>query len=185
MTLGDHVTTRRLRWCSAITAALLGWVCTASAVATTVTVFSLDFEVFPNPQAPLLSTGTIAMTGDWTGTAQIGASEATPGQLYSILFEVPGSSSGNLNISSPGGGPGGTPLDVDIAANTVSVIDIFLDDVLQTFTFAVTGVGAGAQWTLQASIHPVPVPAAAWLFISALAGLVIIGRRRQMLAAGA
>lgn len=41
----------------------------------------------------------------------------------------------------------------------------------------------GAFEFANVSVTPVPLPASAWLFLSALAGLVAIGRRRKMLAA--
>jgi hypothetical protein len=45
------------------------------------------------------------------------------------------------------------------------------------FDFAVSGTGTNT-WALLGSITAVPLPGAAWLFISALGGLIVIGRRR-------
>lgn len=61
---------------------------------------------------------------------------------------------------------------------TTSVLLLNGFNTLVIMADAAVGTFAGYKVTLTA----VPLPAAAWLFISALAGLVVVGRRRQMLA---
>jgi len=67
------------------------------------------------------------------------------------------------------------PAPIDFGTQTNFTIDPLNASQIIRFVVADAGIGAGFTATIQA----VPLPAAAWLFISALAGLGIIGRKRQ------
>jgi hypothetical protein len=123
-------------------------------------------------QEVLLSKGFT--TGDWSGSVDVGSTEASPGTLFSMLFEVKDPFQGQVAITGPNG------LNQVLGAGSSELLlPITLVAGTNTFNFNVTGTG-GAQWILSAAITAVPLPAAAWLFISALGALVLVGRRRRM-----
>ena len=97
-----------------------------------------------------------------------------------------GGGMGGANGGGAGGGGMGTPLILDFAANPANA-GITLDfplqagdyDFLQT-VLTLTGMTDGIEtlgalatfdWLVEIQVSPVPLPAAAWLFVSALAGL--------------
>ena len=98
-----------------------------------------------------------------------------------------GTNGGGMAGNGGGGGGGmGTPLILDFAANPANA-GITLDfplqagdyDFLQT-VLTLTGMTDGIEtlgalatfdWLVEIQVSPVPLPAAAWLFVSALAGL--------------
>lgn len=57
------------------------------------------------------------------------------------------------------------------------LIDLQMDDVL-TVKFAYTDIGAGSGGQASFLTTPIPLPAAGWMLVSALAGMGILARRR-------
>lgn len=156
--------------------AMAFWASAASATTLSIDAASADWTSTndSNGKIELLKGFT---TGDWAGFVDVDASGATPGSVFAILFEVADPQTGQVQILGPNG------LDQILAAGASEiVVPVALDAGINAFEFIVTGTGANS-WTLSAAIKAVPLPAAAWMFISALIGLVLVGRRRNQYAA--
>ena len=94
----------------------------------------------------------------------LGAPIPVPFQLGDITVTQDG------NLLTPIFGGDGIRIDIaNLVANTAS-----------EFVFTVANITD--PFDLQVKITAIPLPAAAWLFISALAGLGVIGRRRRVAA---
>jgi hypothetical protein len=109
----------------------------------------------------------------WTGYVDIDATTAAPGTLLAQLFEVGAPFTGQVRITGPG-------LDRIVAAGAApQPLAFTLLEGVNRFQFTVSGTGSD-RWQLMSSITAVPLPAAVWLFGSALVGLVVVGRRRRI-----
>ncbi len=68
---------------------------------------------------------------------------------------------------------------MELIRNTMTEADYALTGAM--FTYGLGDVGTpGAAGSFTPSVSPVPVPAAAWLFSSGLAGVIGLGRRRKV-----
>lgn len=118
-------------------------------------------------------------SGDtWEGEINILATEPTAAVLYGIAFELNATPETTIDVYSDSQGY----LDTIVAGASQIQIALLLtgNPIADLLTFVVTNSGT-SPWALTVGIQAVPLPAAAWLFLSALSGLIIIGRRRQQL----
>lgn len=70
---------------------------------------------------------------------------------------------------------------VSLKLNNVAVAPGLLNLLVGANTLEITTSSTGSFGGYAGKLTAVPLPAAAWLFISALGGLAVIGRRRRMI----
>jgi len=168
---------------SAVGAALVGLLLSSGAA--NATTLSLD-GVFIGPQIDstvLEDSGTtisVVFTGESDGDAGliIGSDAATAATSFSFLFDGDLSSDAMAIVDFPGLSDA-----VFIPANVpVSVTGLILAGGSFSNNVFIEFSGIDAAFSFSTSITAVPLPAAAWLFISAVSGLFLMrGRQRRSL----
>jgi hypothetical protein len=112
------------------------------------------------------------ITGQSTGSAPVADLTASTYQVTSTAFST-GPSAFPVSLSGPGFAAGFVPLPAFI----VTVGDSFTLD----FVFApALDPTTSASWSF--TVAPVPLPAAGWMLVSAIAGVGFLARRRSQVA---
>ena len=146
----------------------------ASAQAATITVQNLDGGVFVTADNDL---PTVGFFGTVSGAFNI---------VDFDLNVIGGGTSANAFTFAFSQGSNSF-MDVDLIGAGVTdlgagLFQILLNDGLNTgFQFVVNGLAPTQTAVIAATIAPVPLPAAAYLFLSAIAGLALIARRRRQM----
>ncbi len=109
--------------------------------------------------------------------------DAPAGSLFAIEWDLAPIANTDLTILL-NGSPVVTP-DLASSSSTFGYTTTVVLLATNTLSIIAESVGSMNFAGYSVTLTAVPLPAAAWLFISALAGLVVIGRRRQMLASAA
>jgi len=131
-----------------------------------------SFQEIPS-SAPEFVGGVFLGSGDGEGTILIDASQASAATVLAIALELTSDSPivANVVLNS-------TPIGTIIGGDDTLNIPAMLLAGSNVLEFFVTGVAPGELFTLTAGITAVPLPGAAWLFITALSGMFAARRRR-------
>jgi hypothetical protein len=138
--------------------------------------------------APLLAPGTAGIFGNSVSDGEVISTDnkwyftiATPYELDASDYDAaPGSITGlALNLYTIGNALVGG--DDDYSDTGIHIPQLFSG----TYYLLVTGTGTAhsVSYGGSAGVSAVPLPAAAWLLLSGVAGLGVMGRRRKMAAA--
>ena len=152
--------------------ALLG----ASANATTLNIVDtsaagISFIELEDPSDGSVS-GFFSGDGNGTGSFTIDASAATPASVFAIAFEAFSDPEVQALVTL-----GDTTFTLNAGEVQLSIPAALMLGTDNVFSVEISGASS-ANWGLQTTVAAVPLPAAAWLFISAVVGL-LVARRRQ------
>lgn len=135
---------------------------------------SLFAEVAGGPATTVV--GTFLGTGIGTATMDVTASETTGAIVLAVLFEAALNPAASVQIFLDTSA-GMFEIENALLANTPTFsIPAVLTEGVNQFSFVFSNVNNG-NIALTTSVTAVPVPAAAWLFLTALAGLFVVRRR--------
>ena len=103
----------------------------------------------------------------------------TPATALSVILSGSFPTTASASFTLPGLGPQILPIN-----ETVNISGVVLSSSMgNDFIVELSDLGTGDSFLFSTDITAVPLPAAAWLFISALGGLFVARRRRLALAA--